>query len=128
LSGNERRRRGGRRAGTGRGRGRGLSGVLPAADGAAGMDGAGVAGSRAPTPDDPALLACWDYGRAHATADQPGVDAPALLIEAWRFARVPMNLAEYSTINTRWLWELEAALAAWQDGKRQSGDVRRQVA
>jgi hypothetical protein len=39
-----------------------------------------------------------------------------------------MNLAEYAQINTRWLWELEAALAAWQDGKRQSGDVRRQVA
>ena len=49
-------------------------------------------------------------------------------MEAWLFARQPLTLAEYGQTDTRWFWECRLALNAYADGKRQSGDVARQIA
>ena len=49
-------------------------------------------------------------------------------MEAWLFARQPLNLREYGEVDTRWYWECRLALNAWADGKAQGGDVARQIA
>jgi hypothetical protein len=91
------------------------------------VDGARHPPGRLPKTDDPEIVECFEYGRARPTLHAPNGDAPRLLIEAWKYARAPLNLAEYAQMDTRWLSELELALAAFLDGQRQQQDISRQM-